>query len=129
MFDTAPAKRPKYLNLLRIRLPLPGIVSIMHRVSGVFLILALPVAIYILDVALAGEQGYEKVAAAFSHPILKVAAFGFLWALYHHLCAGIRFLLIEMHIGVDLAAARMSAGIALIAGIVLAVAHGWVLLL
>ena len=125
----APARRPKYLNLLRIRLPLPGVVSIMHRVSGMFLILALPFAIYVLDVALGSEQGYESVAAAFSHPAVRVVTFGFLWALYHHLCAGIRFLFIEMHIGVELAAARASAAAALAGGVVLAVAHSWVLFL
>ena len=127
--STAPARRPKYLNLLRIRLPLPGIVSIMHRVSGMFLILALPFAIYALDAALESEQGYAAVADAFSHPILQAIAFAFLWALYHHLCAGIRFLLIEMHVGVELAAARMSAAVALIAGVILALAHSWVLFL
>ena len=125
----APARRPKYLNLLRIRLPLPGVVSIMHRVSGMFLILALPFAIYVLDVALDSEQGYESVAGRVFHPAVRVVTFGFLWALYHHLCAGIRFLFIEMHIGVELAAARASAAAALAGGVVLAVAHSWVLFL
>ena len=128
MLDSAPARRPKYLNLLRIRLPLPGVVSIMHRVSGMFLILALPVAILALDVALGSEEGYAAVASAFSHPAARIALFAFLWALYHHLCAGIRFLLIEMHVGVELAAARMSAAAALVAGVVLAAAHSWLLL-
>ena len=124
-----PARRPKYLNLLRIRLPLPGVVSIMHRISGMFLILVLPFAIYVLDVALASEQGYESVAAAFAHPAVRLVTFACLWALYHHLCAGIRFLLIEMHVGVELAAARASAAAALVAGFVLAAAHSGALFL
>ncbi|MCY4325692.1 MAG: succinate dehydrogenase, cytochrome b556 subunit [Betaproteobacteria bacterium] len=126
---SVPARRPKYLNLLRIRLPLPGIVSIMHRISGVFLIVVLPFAIYVLDVALTSEEGYAAVAAAFAHPLAQLATFTCLWALYHHLCAGIRFLLIEMHVGVELAAARASAAAAVAAGFLLAVAHSGALFL
>ncbi|HLF66576.1 MAG TPA: succinate dehydrogenase, cytochrome b556 subunit, partial [Gammaproteobacteria bacterium] len=35
--------RPINLNLFTIRFPLPAIVSILHRVSGVFLFLLLPI--------------------------------------------------------------------------------------
>ncbi|MDR2030827.1 MAG: succinate dehydrogenase, cytochrome b556 subunit, partial [Azoarcus sp.] len=47
MEATIRKQRPKYLNVVRIRLPLPGIVSILHRVSGAGLFLLLPFLLYL----------------------------------------------------------------------------------
>ncbi len=122
-------RRPKYLNLIQIRLPLPGFVSILHRGSGLLLIFALPFAIYFLGRAIDSEEGYASVAELFSNPLAQLVALAVLWAFYHHLCAGLRFLLIEMHIGTSLPAARLSSAIALAGGVVLALVHGWILFL
>lgn len=107
-------ERPKYLNLVQIRLPLPGVVSILHRISGVGLFLALGGLIWVLGASLGTPDQLECLRAvlAFSLlglPVVKLALLGLLWAYLHHFCAGIRFLLLDMHIGIELAPARASA--------------------
>jgi succinate dehydrogenase / fumarate reductase cytochrome b subunit len=93
--------RPYYLNLLKIRLPIPAIVSILHRVSGVFLFLAIPVFVYLLDLSLQGEQGFYQVVDLLSQPLVKLALLLLIGSLVHHLFAGIRFLLIDFDIGLS----------------------------
>ncbi len=129
MSDIAIPKRPKYLNLIKIRLPLPGFVSFLHRVSGAVLILALLFATWALDVALQSEQGYQKVADVMANPVLKLFALITIWSLFHHLCAGIRFLFLEAHIGVNLPAARLSSIIVILVSLALTLAVGAVVLL
>lgn len=103
------APRIRYLNLLQIRLPLPGVVSILHRISGVLLVVALPIALYCLQLSLANEKSYAKILQCLAHPFIKLALILFAWAFFHHLFAGIRFLLLDIHIGVTLALARRSS--------------------
>lgn len=108
--------RPKYLNvfLLGIMLPVPGFVSIFHRVSGAGLFLCLPLLIWLLGASLGSPEELEAYRAVmafslFGLPLTKLLVLGLLWAYLHHFCAGIRFLLLDVHVGVDLAPARASA--------------------
>ncbi|NSL54475.1 succinate dehydrogenase, cytochrome b556 subunit [Uliginosibacterium aquaticum] len=106
--------RPKHLNLMQIRLPLPGFVSILHRISGIGLFLCLPVLIALFGASLGTPEQLEcyRQAMAFTLlglPVVKLLLLGLLWAYLHHFCAGIRFLLLDMHIGIELAPARASA--------------------
>ena len=114
----------KHLNLLAIRLPLPGVLSILHRASGALLIVALPIALGFLQWSLESEKKYAQVVACLSHPFVKLCVWGIAWALFHHLCAGIRFLLLDLHIGASLAAARFSAGVAFAASIAMTIIFG-----
>jgi succinate dehydrogenase / fumarate reductase cytochrome b subunit len=116
--------RPKYLDLTRIRLPVPALVSILHRISGAALFLFLPILIWLLQSSLAAPESYESFRAAIAHPLVKLVLIGLLWAFLHHLFAGIRFLLLDVHVGTDLAAARGSSRAVLAAGLVLTVALG-----
>lgn len=129
MSDSATAKRPKHLNLLAIRLPLPGVVSILHRASGLYLIYALPFLVWALAVAAESPAGYEKVGEVFAHPLIKLLLLGVIWSIMHHLCAGIRFLLLELRLGLELQQARMLAGVVMAASIILTLLAGWLLLL
>jgi succinate dehydrogenase / fumarate reductase cytochrome b subunit len=108
MAETA-KKRPKYLNLIEIKLPLAGIISILHRVSGVGLFLMLPFLVWLLELSLQSPESYLALQALASHPLIKLLLIGLLWALLHHFCMGIRILLIDIHIGVDKMSARSSA--------------------
>lgn len=107
--------RPRYLSLpallFEIRLPLPGWVSILHRVSG--LLLVFPFAawlLYLLDASLASEQGFEKVRSHYLQmPLVKLGILVFAWAFLHHFCAGIRFLFLDLDKGGDLKPARMTS--------------------
>lgn len=105
-------QRPVYLNLVRIRLPLPGIVSILHRVSGAVLFLVgIPVLLAAVASSLASPESYAELRSTLAHPLAKIAFIGFLWAYLHHFCAGIRYLLLDVQQGIELAPARRSSSI------------------
>jgi len=102
--------RPKFLEISAIRLPLPGFVSILHRVSGAGLFLMLPLLIWILQLSLGGTpESAATFKAVTGNPLVGLILFGLCWAYLHHFCAGIRFLLLDLHIGVEKQAARSSA--------------------
>jgi succinate dehydrogenase / fumarate reductase cytochrome b subunit len=117
--------RPVYLNLLAIRQPVPAIVSILHRISGAVLFLvALPVALWSLQTSLATADGYQRVTAAFAHPLARIVLLGLVWAYLHHLLAGIRHLLGDIHIGLELHSARQTAAVTLVLALLLTIAIG-----
>jgi succinate dehydrogenase / fumarate reductase cytochrome b subunit len=102
--------RPVHLDLFRIRLPLPGIVSILHRVSGAALFLfGIPLLLAGVAASLGTPEQFAAVARLLAHPLSKLVLIGLVWAYLHHFCAGIRYLLIDLHIGDDLAPARRSS--------------------
>ncbi len=102
-------KRPKYLNLFQIKLPIAGFASILHRVSGFGLFLMLPLLIWLLGLSLGSPDSYATLQSIVAHPLAKLVLTGLLWAFLHHFCMGIRILLIDIHIGVDKAQASNSA--------------------
>lgn len=104
-----PVKRPKYLNLVKIRLPIPGIVSIAHRISGILMFIALPFMVYLLHLSASGEAGFQRSLALLQEPPVKLVMLLLAWSIYHHLFAGIRYLLIDVDVGVEKPAARASA--------------------
>ena len=117
--------RPVYLNLLRIRLPLPGIVSILHRISGAGLFLVgIPLLLLGLQRSLGSPEEFAQLRSALAHPLVKLVLFALAWAYLHHFCAGIRFLLLDVHRGIELAPARRSSLVVLIVSLALTVAIG-----
>jgi succinate dehydrogenase / fumarate reductase cytochrome b subunit len=108
--SSRPKRRPVYLNLVAIRLPIPGIASFLHRVSGAVLFLfVLPLLLLAVEASLASPESFAALKAAFAHPLAKLVIIGFVWAYLHHFCAGIRYLLIDVHVGDDLIPARRSS--------------------
>ncbi len=102
-------KRPVYLNLLKIRLPLTGMVSLAHRATGVLLFLSIPFAVYFLDLSLTSQAGFEQVRDTLQHPLIRIIQVVLIWSFAHHFFAGIRFLLIDADIGVEKAQSRQGA--------------------
>lgn len=117
-------KRPKNLDLTTIRLPLPGILSILHRVSGAVLFLLLPVLIWLFQLSLSSPEGFAAAKAITGNVLVKFILFGLLWLFMHHFCAGIRFLLLDLHKGVDLASARLSSKVVFVVSIALTLIVG-----
>ncbi len=101
-------ERPKHLDLLVIKQPLPAIASILHRVSGAGLFLMLPFLILLFQLSLESPQSFETFKAVTGHPLAKLVLIGLLWAFLHHFCMGIRILLLDMNMGTDLKPARAS---------------------
>jgi succinate dehydrogenase / fumarate reductase cytochrome b subunit len=102
-------KRPKHLDLRKIKLPLPGYVSILHRISGALLFLTLPLLLFLFDQSLRSIETYTNLAECLAHPVLKLALLALMWAFLHHFCAGLRYLAIDLHLLPNLAAARSSS--------------------
>ncbi|KIF83976.1 succinate dehydrogenase, cytochrome b556 subunit [Noviherbaspirillum autotrophicum] len=103
------ASRPTFFNLTQIQLPVGACTSIAHRISGVLLALGTPFGIYLLDLSLRGPQGYAQAAALLERTGIKLLLVLFVWALTHHLLAGLRHLLSDIDIGSELRPARASA--------------------
>lgn len=116
--------RPKYLNLVQIRLPVPGLVSILHRVSGAALFLFLPFLLTLFEMSLESAQSYARFKAVFSHWAVKLIVIGLTWAYLHHLFAGVRHLALDLHYGVELHTARASSWAVIVAAVVLTAVFG-----
>ena len=130
MSDAAVKKvRPKYLSLqallFEIRLPLPGWISILHRISGALLFVALLWLLWMLDRSLASEEGFDRVKHYAGLWPVKLSLLALVWAYCHHFCAGIRYLFLDLDKGVDLATARLTSWIVLGASLALTVFFGW----
>jgi succinate dehydrogenase / fumarate reductase cytochrome b subunit len=121
--------RPKYLSLqailFEIRLPLPGWVSILHRISGALLFVALVWLLWMLDRSLSSEAAFEKIRHYAGLWPVKLCLLALVWAYCHHFCAGIRFLFLDIDKGVDRETARLTSGIVLGVSLVLTVLLGW----
>lgn len=103
------SKRPVYLNLLKIQFPVTAVVSMLHRISGFMLFLAIPFLIYCLHISTASATGLDTIKAWFATYFAKLVIFILIWAGLHHLFAGLRYLLMDLDIGLKKAHARLSA--------------------
>ncbi len=101
--------RPKFLDLRIIRLPAPAAVSILHRVSGALMFVALAPLLWLLQDSLHSKEADGGLADVVRQPAGKLLLLAVLWAFLHHLFAGIRFLVIDLDVGVKLAQARASS--------------------
>ena len=124
--SAAPKTRPKYYDLNLAHLPPPGLVSIFHRISGAALFFPLlPIALYILHVSLGSPEGYARWAEFFARPAVKLIVIAASWAYFHHFFAGIRYLLLDLHLGIEKAPARTSAVVVLALGFLAALVIAW----
>jgi succinate dehydrogenase / fumarate reductase cytochrome b subunit len=121
--------RPKYLNLqallFEIRMPVSARLSILHRVSGALLFVALVWLLWMLDRSLSSEAAFERIKHYAGLLPVKLSLLVLVWAYCHHFCAGIRYLFLDLDKGVDLATARLSSWIVLGASLTLTALLGW----
>jgi succinate dehydrogenase / fumarate reductase cytochrome b subunit len=106
--DTPPKKaRPEFKNigygqiLTSYKLPWSGKVSILHRVSGALLFLSLPFILYLFDKSLTSELSFFTFSEVVGNPIVKLFILALIWSFLHHFCAGIRFLMLDLHKGIE----------------------------
>ena len=121
--------RPKYLSLqallFEIRLPLPGWVSILHRISGALLFVAIVWLLWMLDRSLSSEAAFERIRHYASLWPVKLSLLVLVWAYCHHFCAGIRFLFLDLDKGIDKPTARLTSGLVLAVSLLLTAYLGW----
>jgi succinate dehydrogenase / fumarate reductase, cytochrome b subunit len=120
-------KRPVYLNLVKLRLPVTGVVSIIHRITGVLLVLLFPAAMYLLQRSLQSEGAYTAMITWLSGPASKVLLLAISWFFLQHFFSGVRHLFLDIDIGIDSVSARRTAWLTLIlsAAIVIALGMRW----
>jgi succinate dehydrogenase / fumarate reductase cytochrome b subunit len=98
---------------MNYRLPMAGKVSILHRASGALLFLCLPLLISLFAMSVSSEQGFNAMSAVAGNPIMKLVLLALIWGYLHHFCAGIRYLMLDLHIGLDKHSAAKSASVVL----------------
>ena len=121
-------RRPAFLDLTKIRMPVGALTSIGHRISGVVLTIGVPVVVYLLALSLRDEQSFARVSSQLRLFPVKAALVILVWAFSHHVLAGVRHLLSDFDIGSPLRSARRSAWFVNLGGVVLAVVATVVLL-
>ncbi|HZY15161.1 MAG TPA: succinate dehydrogenase, cytochrome b556 subunit [Ramlibacter sp.] len=135
MTELTNAKRPEFRNihafkdLTTYRLPAPGIVSILHRISGALMFVLLPLVLWIFDNSVSSEVSFAKLRHAFdagaSGIVLKLLALALLWAYLHHFIAGVRHVWMDLsHHAVTLPRGRASAKFTLWASVLLTLVLG-----
>ena len=119
--------RPKYLDLFRIRLPVPAFVSILHRIAGALLFLMIPALLYLWQMSVQAPETFDSFKAIMGRPLVKLVAIGLIWAYVHHFCAGIRHLALDLHYGTTLETARATSWGVIGVSLFLTIAFGAVL--
>ena len=128
---TRPGANMRLVDALQYTLPLAGIVSILHRASGVMMVVLLPFIVWMFDASVSSEisfDGFTSVFAAgtgiFPGWFVKLVALALIWAYLHHLAAGVRHLWMDATHGVSKQQGRSSAVAAAAFSVVLTVVLG-----
>ncbi|MGL6123632.1 MAG: succinate dehydrogenase, cytochrome b556 subunit, partial [Shewanella sp.] len=88
-------QRPVHLDLQTIRFPATAIVSILHRVSGVIMLFAVGILIWLLNSSLASAESFAGVQSLFDNFVMKFILWGIMTALAYHLLGGLRHLVMD----------------------------------
>ncbi|MFS0827758.1 MULTISPECIES: succinate dehydrogenase, cytochrome b556 subunit [Pseudomonas] len=121
------SQRPVNLDLRTIKLPITGVTSFLHRVSGIILFLGLGIMLYALSNSLESADGFDEVKAYMTSPLAKFVAWGLLSALLYHLVAGVRHLIMDMGVGETLEGGKLGSKIIIAISVVLIVLAGvWI---
>jgi succinate dehydrogenase / fumarate reductase cytochrome b subunit len=96
-----PTNRPTSPHLQAYKLPLTGIISITHRMTGVMLIAGLLVFVYIISSLASGADSYVAMQSIINIWLFKFVCWGFIYALFFHLCHGVRHLIWDTGLGFE----------------------------
>ncbi|SHI26093.1 succinate dehydrogenase, cytochrome b556 subunit [Pollutimonas bauzanensis] len=130
MSDSASKPRPQFRNLsipqiMSYRLPLAGKTSILHRISGALLFVCLPLVILpLFALSVTSPESYASIQSVVSNPLCKLVLLVLIWGYLHHFCAGIRYLILDLHIGNDKHSAQKTAGVVLGVSLALTLVFG-----
>ena len=116
--------RPVNLALWTFKYPLAAIASLTHRITGAVLFVGIALLLYLLELALASEQGFAEAKALLAQPLPKLIVFGVVATLIYHLVAGIKHLLLDFHVGDSLEGGHRAAQLTIAVSVVLIVVAG-----
>jgi len=118
------SQRPVNLELTKFSFPLAAIVSILHRISGIFLFAGTAVLLWLLDASLASEERFLALQETLTQPLWQIVIWAVLAALAYHVMAGVRHLLMDVGIGDSLKGGRRSALLTLVLAVMLMILAG-----
>jgi succinate dehydrogenase / fumarate reductase cytochrome b subunit len=129
MAEAVKQARPEFRNIgisqiAKYRLPWAGKVSILHRVSGAMMFLLLPFVLYLFEQSITSELSFAEFSALLSGGFVKLVVLALIWGYLHHFCPGIRFLLLDVHVGVSKPASAKSAISVLVVSLLLTLIFG-----
>ncbi len=116
--------RPINLDLSSIRFPIPAIISILHRISGVVLCLLIPAALWALHASLVSQERFNDLQQCLAQPLMKIFIWLSMAALLFHLVAGVRHLLMDLGMGNSLRFGRASSWVVLTLSVILMIGAG-----
>ena len=126
-----PGENMRLIDALGYRLPLAGVVSILHRASGLVMFVLMPFIIWMFDTSLTSEITYSQFTSVFVGGagfvpgwFFKLLALALIWAYLHHFIAGLRHLWMDATHAVTLEFGRQSAVVTLVASVALTLALG-----
>lgn len=90
---TTPSNRPTSPHLQAYQLPLTGIISISHRITGVLLSAGLIIIVYMITAVAGGDASYTAMQNIMGSWLITPLYWGFIYALFFHLCHGVRHLI------------------------------------
>lgn len=119
--------RPVNLDIATIKLPITAYASILHRISGVFLFVAIGVMIYALDLSLSSAEGFASVAAALDSMLVKLVVWAVLAGLIYHSVAGVKHLIMDMGYGETYEGGVLGSRVTfLVSAVLIALAGLWI---
>ncbi len=121
------SERPVNLNLLAFHFPVTAITSILHRITGVILAIAIPFLLYVLELSLGSQTSFQKLKDCLTSPVGAFFAWVVVSALSFHLVAGIKHLIMDLGIGESLCGARLGAKLVLFISFILIIFTGVIL--
>ncbi|GGC90108.1 succinate dehydrogenase subunit C [Halopseudomonas salina] len=121
------SKRPVNLDLRTIKLPVTAWTSIAHRISGIIMFIAIAFMLWLLDVSLDSESGFEQAQSILQHPLAKLVTWGVLSALLYHLIAGVRHLVMDAGVGEGLESGKRGSQVVIVISVIVIVLLGvWI---
>ena len=124
---TVKNKRPVNLDLSTIHMPLAALTSIAHRISGIIVFIGIAILLWLLELSLSGETGFNTIKAAGMSPVAKFLVWGVLAALAYHMVAGVKHLLMDAGVGESREGGPRGAKITIVASTILIVLLGvWI---
>lgn len=116
--------RPVNLDISTLKLPITAYASILHRISGVVMLLGVAVLLWMLDTSLSSQEGFFQVKESLTSPIAKAVLWFVLVGLGYHMIAGVRHLFMDLGLGETLEGGRLGARIVIVLAIVQAIVVG-----
>jgi len=127
VISTVKKNRPVNLDISTIKLPITAYVSILHRVSGVFLFAGVAVLLWMLNTSLSSGDGFEQIKSLIASPVCKIVLWIVLAALAYHLVAGVRHLIMDFGVGESLEGGQLGAKLVIVLAAALILLAGvWV---